>query len=332
MKKSAVILFAVLLAVLSVLSAYAQDPEESLSLAERYPELKVKNPFDRNGPIKYYRFPTDTLFFEPLDLSYFPHETWSKNDWALLGRWGNGTTYNQIIYSEKPATKQLIHGTDVTQNYGFLRDFYLYADLFVIDNYPENSGSCYIYYSDSLLTGYYESKGILIDPEAGIYSATNNYGGARIKMYSPSMIHHDLELIMELDPKEYELSAEDLSGTSIGGTEFIPEKLNTVLAEDMDAAFAGHLESLASAYRMDADPTVRAYRIEVVRSGGVSDIYINGKQVFSMDDGIKTTLEDETVIPDKVSWSFGPILNPEGLSVTCSIGDLYIYGTGQREE
>ena len=332
MRKTAFILCTILLLTLSALSARAQEGTESKPLSERYPELKVKNPFDRNAEIRYYRFPADTLFFEPLDLSYFPHETWSKNDWALLGRWGNGTTYDQIIYSEQPAKKQLIHGTDVTQNYGFLRDFYLYADLFVLDNYPESSGSCYVYYSDSLLTGYYESKGILIDPEAGIYSVTNNYGGARIKMYSPSMIHHDFELVQELDPKEYELPADDLSGTSIGGTEFVPGKVISALAEDMDAAFAEKLDHLTSSYRMDADPTVRAYRIEVVRSGGISDIYINGKQVFSMDDGIKTTLEDETVIPDKVSWSFGPILNPEGLTVTCSIGDLYIYGTGQREE
>ena len=83
---------------------------------------------------------------------------------------------------------------------------------------------------------------------------------------------------------------------------------------------------------MDADPEVRSYRIEVIRSNGISEIYINGRQVYAGDDSIKTTLEDGTVIPDKVSWSYGPILNPEGLTVTCAIGDLYIYGTGQREE
>ena len=38
--------------------------------------------------------------------------------------------------------------------------------------------------------GYYESKGILIDPRTGIYSITNSYGGERIKIYNPYLIKH----------------------------------------------------------------------------------------------------------------------------------------------
>ncbi len=305
----------------SVCAAFAQETGEEADLLSQFTALKVKNPFDLSGKAKYYRSPADTLFFEPIDLSYFPHETWDKKDWALLGRWGNGHTYNQMLYSDKPAVKQMIHGTDVSEKYGFLKDFYLHADLFVMDNYPEDTGSCYVYYSNSWMTGYWESKGIMIDPEVGIYEVTNLYGGEKIKYYMPILIHHDLELIQELDPSEYAFSAESLSETPVGAANLQKNKF--------PETFQKSLEYLTSSYRMDAGPGIKVYRVEVIRLDGISTIYINGKQVASIEDKILKEKEDGSFAPDNVSWTFGPILNPEGLTVTCAVSDFYIYGTGK---
>ncbi len=318
MKKCILFIYIVILLTLSVCCVSAQEEAEETFRLQHFTELLVKNPFDLYGKAQYYRFPTDTLFYEPIDLRFFPHETWDKKEWALLGRWGDGHTYNQIIYSDTPAVKQMIHGTDVTEKYGFLRDFYLYADLYVMDNYPEDTGSCYVYYSNSWMTGYWESKGILIDPEAGIYRATNSYGGESIKYYMPALIHHDLELIQELDPAEYTFSAENVTETSVGAALLPKNKFIETFTED--------LEYLTASFRMDESPEIKVYRVEVVRIDGVSDIYINGKQVASLEDGITKETEDGSIIPDNVSWTFGPILNPEGLTVTCAVGDFYIFG------
>ncbi len=323
MKKCILYLYILILLTLPLCCASAQETETEaeVSPVRQFPVLWVKNPFDINGPAKYYRFPADTLFYEPIDLTYFPHETWDKKDWALLGRWGDGHTYSQMIYSDTPAAKKMIHGTDVTEKYGFLRDFYLYADLFVRDNYPEKTGSCYVYYSNSWMTGYWESKGIMIDPESGIYEVTNLYGGEKIKYYMPALIHHDLELMQELDPAEYAFPAEDISGSAFGTADLPKDKFFETFPED--------LEFISSSYHMDASPEVRIYRIEVVRIDGVSDIYINGKKAASFKDKIVKEKDDGSIVPDNVSWTFGPILNPDGLTVTCSVGDFYIFGTGK---
>ncbi len=321
MKKILPYLYILILLAFSVCCASAQETDEEISPVRQFTEIKVKNPFDLSGKIKYYRFPADTYFFEPIDLTYFPHETWDKHDWALLGRWGDNHTYNQMIYSDTPAAKQMIHGTAVTEKYGFLKDFYLYADLYVLDNYPENTGSCYVYYSNSWMTGYWESKGIRIDPETGIYAVTNLYGGERVKIYMPVLIHHDLELIKELNPSDYAFSAENISETAIGPANLPKDKFFETFPED--------LEYLTTSYRMDENPEVKVYRVEVIRVNGVSDIYINGKLAASLEDGIVKEMEDGSIVPDNVSWTFGPILNPGGLTVTCSVGDFYIFGPGK---
>ena len=321
MKRSFLYLYIMILLMLPVFRASAQEADNETPPVQQFGVLKVKNPFDLNGAAKYYRFPTDTLFYEPIDLTYFPHETWDKKDWALLGRWGNGRTYNQMIYSDTPAVKQMIHGTDVTEKYGFLKDFYLYADLYVLDNYPEETGSCYVYYSNSWMTGYWESKGIMIDPESGIYEVTNLYGGEKVKYYMPALIHHDLELIRELDPADYTFSAENIAETSIGAPLLPKDKFVETFPED--------LEYVTSSWHAEASPSVKVYRVEVIRIDGVSDIYINGKQVASLEDGIVKETEDGEFVPDNVSWTFGPILNPEGLTVTCSVGDFYVFGPGK---
>ena len=323
MKKIFPLLFCIILVFFSVVIAFAQDAEEEIPLNRRFPQVKISDPMNQYAPATYYRFSPDVLFFDQIDLSYFPHELWKKDTWKLLGRWDDGKTYSQMIYSDTPTAKKLMHGKDVGESRGFSRDFYLYATLFVYDNYPENSGSCYVYYSDSLLVGYKESKGIIIDPQSGVYQAVNSYGGSRHATYSQNTIKHDLELLKEIDPSEFAIDPEDIASSSVGSYAYPNLNLETQFFQD--------LESITGTYRMAASPSVKAYRVEVIRENGISDIYLNGKNVVTLLDNITTSNAAGQPVPDRVSWSYGPILNEGGMIVTCSIGDLYIFGTGLNE-
>ena len=324
MKKKVLLIFVLIALACSCADAFAQSTEEGeLSLAQRFPNLAIREKYNQYEKPAFYRFSPDTLFFEPLDLSYFPHEKWNKEEWALLGRWTDQTTYNQIIYLDKPAARQIMHGTATGETRGYLRDFYLYITLFVEDNYPQDTGSCYVYFSDSLMIGFNESKGILIDPGSGIYEATNSYGGSRHATYTPGTIKHSLELIQELDPAEFEITPEDAEASSIGADALTQEKLNDQFSQDW--------ETINNSFRMKAASPVKAYRIEVIRQNGTDEIFINGKKAASISDPIKTINENGEIVPERVSWSFGPILNEGGLTVTCAAGDFYIYSTGQRE-
>ena len=77
---------------------------------------------------------------------------------------------------------------------------------------------------------------------------------------------------------------------------------------------------------MKGSPEVKAYRLEIIRKGFYSDLYINGKRIAHMLDFITVEDAEGNEIPDKVAWSYGPILYKGGITTTCSIGDLYIYG------
>lgn len=342
MNNRAVLILTLLLFILFVPSVTAQEIKEThpdaemaaapnetveekqvIPLSQRFPRIKIRDQFNTYVPVMYYRFSPDVLFFEPIDLSYFPHEKWNKSVWTLLGRWTNGRAYNQILYADPPAEKKIMHGTATGESRGILKDFYLYATLFVEDDYPQNTGSCYVYYSDSLMIGFKESKGILIDPESGIYEATNSYGGSRHSTYTPNTIKHTLEPLRELFPDEYALDPEDpeIESSSIGAAEF-PR-----LA--MDDEFIRDYNALAGSFRMKASPAVRAYRVEVIRENGISTIYINGNQVYSDDDNMKTTDQNGVIVPERVSWSYGPILNETGITVTCSLGDFLIASPAQ---
>ena len=322
MKNNLLLSFFVLLIICSFHNVFAQETED-LPLNRRFPLTKISDPMNQYAPAAYYRFSPDVLFFDQIDLSYFPHELWTKDQWTLLGRWSDGNTYSQMIYSDTPAAKKMMHGTDVGESRGFLRDFYLYATLFIYDNYPADTGSCYIYYSDSLLIGYKESKGILIDPESGVYQAVNSYGGNRHATYSQNTIKHELELLQEINPEDLTINPDDIGSSSIGELDY--QYLN------LDSQFLRDYQSITDKYRMAASKMVKAYRVEVIRQNGISNIYINGKLIFNSRDAITTSNDAGQPVPDRVSWSYGPILNEEGLTVTCSIGDLYIFGTGLNE-
>lgn len=327
MRKIVLLLFTLLLPFLLICAVYAQDePEQDpetaaeteavIPLPQRFGTFKFRDRFENHIPIMYYRFSPDVWFYDPIDLSYFPHEKWNKSQWVLLGRWTDSKTYNQILYTDLPTDKLIIHGTDTGAQRGFLKDFYLYATLFVEDNYPKNTGSCYVYYSDSLLIGFKPSKGLLIDPQSGIYEATSEYGGQRHATYTPTTIKHTLEMIKSLNPENYPISMDSVEGTSIGAGQYVKENLDDQFVKDWTA--------VTEAYRMNASPEVKAYRVEVIRENGVSTVYINGQEVYSAADSIRSGKD-----PERVSWSYGPMLNVGGLTVTCSIGDFMIYTNGQ---
>ena len=134
MKKQMILLLVTVILAFSCAAASAQSTEEAeSSLQLRFPTLSIREKYNLYEKPAFYRFSPDTLFFEPLDLSYFPHEKWNKEEWALLGRWTDKNTYNQIIYLDKPAKRQIMHGTATGETRGYLRDFYLYITLFVAD-------------------------------------------------------------------------------------------------------------------------------------------------------------------------------------------------------
>ena len=133
MKNKLLLSFFVLLIICSFHNVFAQETED-LPLNRRFPLTKISDPMNQYAPAAYYRFSPDVLFFDQIDLSYFPHELWTKDQWTLLGRWSDGNTYSQMIYSDTPAAKKMMHGTDVGESratgaYSFPANFMLVAAM-----------------------------------------------------------------------------------------------------------------------------------------------------------------------------------------------------------
>ncbi len=297
----------------------AQEQEEEQSLPERLSLLLYREHFNWDDKhAYYYRFPTLRTLYDPLDLSYFPHESQWEWDWSMLRRKASGGVYEQTILLSKPAEQLAAQGTSVPEEYGFLGDFYLYATLFTADTYPADSGSCYVYFSDSLARSDRTGKGILIDPASGIYRADITY-----KMYyETSTSQYKLTLLKELTPEDYPFPDNFLQS----------KKFAAEFDEAVDDAFLEDYNFMNASYRMEGSPAVKAYRIEVLRTGFYTDVYINGKRAVRMLDFITKTDEDDNEVPNMVSWSYGPILYKGGITVTCGAGDLYVYGSKSERE
>ena len=317
MKKIFVILF--LIVLLSCISSLCLAQEEEQSLPLRFPSLFYREHFEWNNEQRYYRFPTIRPLFDPFDLGYFPHDRMWEWDWSVLRRKDYSGVYEQTVLLSKPAENQVTHGTEINKDFGAIGDFYLYADLFAADTYPAGAGSCYVYFSDSILQGLLPSRGILFDPSSGIYRVENSF---KQFFYEPSQGTHKMTLMKELDPEDYPLP-DDISLSTYAAPAFDPA---------VDEQFLADWETVRSAYRMEGSPEVKAWRLEVIREGFISDFYVNGKRVVRMFDFINKTDEDGNEVPDKVSFSYGPILYKQGITTTCAIGDLYIYGTQKDPE
>ena len=385
-KKLVLLLMIMLLSVLSIGSADAQNLSKE-EIASTFPKAVLREQFVTKTNPQYYRFPKSIWYFDNHALSYFPSElvtgleweyidnpgySWFFNetrkpeqkDWALLVREDTGKVYKQMIYMDEAYTKDVIEGLDFPR-VTYQSDFYLYTDLFILDEYPETTGSAYVYFSNSMLYGNRPSQGILIDPRDGIYRATNSYDSfSNIQnkssysgLYLIGTEKHELELIEKLDPSMYE------GKTGCIGSEIFP-------TEDLDGKFAADLDALKqSAVKDGLNENPAVYRIELVRVDGITDIYINGVFVTSLEDkiiydgmtyysskdeggatykGIDLTqvigtiefekfsvinIDNETwavfvpeTVSDLVSWTIGPRVYPGGETVTMAAGNFYIYG------
>ncbi len=316
MKKTILIFSLLLMFIFGIafLSGEAQSDAEPQDLFKQFPVLKYREYFYQNIQKEYYRFPTLVPIFDPLDLGYFPHETWTGSNWSLLERWQDTWTYHQLIMLDQPAKTWTFQGTGVGKDWGFLDDFYLYATLFVTDNHPEGSGSCYVYYSDSLLKGFGSSTGILVDPGSGIFKVDNSYGGT----YNLTNKKHEMNIIKTLSPAKFPLDEENIEASSFGA-QYFPH-------ESMDEHFTKDLKAVRSESHIPGSE-IRAYRLELIREGTKLRVYINGRLAANIDDGIVKTDPEGNSRPEMVSWSFGPLLRTEGETVTCAVGDFYVYGT-----
>lgn len=302
----------------SVLAAFSQNTEEEESILKQFPRSKYTYRFSQMTKREYYRFPYNIPLFDPLDLKYFPHESWNQTDWGLLSRYEDGNTFKQLIMLREPAETWVFNGNAIGQEYGLLDDFYLYATLFISDSYPDDAGSCYVYYSDSLFKGFGLNTGILIDPEEGIFQVDNSYDST----YNLTNKNHELNILTELHGEDFPIDEIDLRSSAHYAKDFIYDL--------MDLQFLQDWKSVQDGYHVPGS-TVRAYRIELVREGTNLRVYINGKLADTLDDGIVGTDENWNTIPGKVSWSYGPLLRVGGETVTCSIGALYIYGREPSE-
>ena len=329
MKKLIILLllvFVITITSISVTSAQTLSGEE---IPQTFNKAILREQFFNKTNVQYYRFPKNIWYYDSLALSYFPSELVSTlywedpnnfgkgvnsitqrdlgpDDWALLGREMTGKAAKQMIYLDKPSSYEIIHGLDFP-TVSYQDDFYLYTDLFLLDNYPENTGSCYIYFSNSILAGNRDSYGILIDPRAGIYKASNNYDtlnaiSNRQRHYGYYAIggeQHGLELIQELEPALYE----GLTG-SIGNDLFPIDNIDTKFNEDYEA-----LKQNASKDGFTDDISV--YRIELVRLNGITAVYING--IFTAE------FEDE-MVTDGLSY----ISNRNGKAQYITIRGKYV--------
>lgn len=307
MKKNFIIFLFVLIFIAAAAEIVSAQTFSKEDIAETFTIAVLREQFfaPRAFP-DYFRFAKSIWYFDNLGLSYFPTEqinclkweylenpryAWYFNclqpmeekDWALLGRENTGKVFKQTIYLDEPYNRNVFHGLnfpDVTH----LDDFYLYTDLFVTDSYPEDTGSCYVYFSNSTLVGNRTSYGILIDPRDGIYKATNNYDtfstvqnkAAYSGLFLLGSEVHRLELIEKLEPSLYEGKT-----GSIGNDIFIND--------DMDGRFSADLESLReSAKKEGQSEDIKAYRIELVRIHGITAVYINGVFATEFEDQIMT--------------------------------------------
>ena len=313
MRKALLILFLLCAAAISASAVFAQSQDA----VKEFPDVFHLEYFKQDSDWEFYRFPTLVPFFDPLDLSYFPHETWRETDWSLLGRRKNLGIYQQLIMVDQPAATWIFHGTSVPKERGFTGDFYLYATLFITDSYPDDKGSCYVYYSDSMIQGFDVSHGILVDPLSGVYRVENHYGTS----YNLTNKSHELTIIKSIHPEDFPLSEKNIRSTSVGGP-YYPK-------EQSDDKFAVDLGIIRDRFHLQKS-SVKAFRVELIRKGTNLQVYLNGKLAAEVDDGITVpAAEGETGPADMVSWSYGPMLHDGGVTVTCNVGDFVLRVPGK---
>ena len=284
------ILFVLLAAVLIFGSVSAED-----SLAERFSRLVYFEQNKTDVPEAYYRFTTSRYYFDPLELSYFPQQEklqWVSG-WALLERGKANGLYTQMIYLDSPASSLVYHGTGIGQIVGSLQDYYLAIDFYLTDEYPENGGSCFLSYSNGMVNGYEGMTGVLIDPQKGVYTYSYDKGS-----------YTKPELFKILNPKKYS----EVPG-SFGNADFS--------RSDLDANFEKDYAAVQKLRKNDgAEGDLKFWRLEILREDGMVTLYINGESV----------LEYEDPVENAVSWAYGPIVYKGGITASCTVGNMSVYG------
>lgn len=312
MSKKILILLTMILLCLTFSLVSAQEKQKDENILEKFPISRYTNLFHQKTKRQYYRFPTNVPLFDPLDIKYFPHESWDQENWSLLARWENSWVYRQLIMTPGPAENWVFNGDAPGPNYGLLTDFYLYATLFVYDNSPMDTGSCYVYYSNSLDIGLKENQGIMVDPLSGIYKVNNIYEGS----YQLTNKSHELNIIKSFKGESFPVSEENVAESSYAAADFKYDLL--------DDHFLSDWKSVQKEYHFP-NSDVKAFRVELIREGTNLRVYINGKLAAEIDDEITEIDADGNTVPDQVSWSYGPMLYTGGETTSCGIGDLYIY-------
>ena len=297
----------------------AQDAEgDDEDILAKFPISKYTYRFLQRGKHQYYRFPLEIPSFDPLDLKYFPHETWDQDKWGLLVRYEDSYTLQQQMVLRDPVETWTFQGNSIGHEFGFLDDFYLYATLFVSDSSPDDAGSCYVYYSDSLVKGMGSSTGIMVDPESGLFRVENTYDmpdGLTNK-------NHELNMLAAFSGSDFPIDEDDIASSSYAAGDLRYDLMDSQFRQDWDSVKKLH---------HIPGTTVRAYRVELIREGTNLRVYINGKPAAQLDDGITSMDGNGNTVPSMVSWSYGPLLRDGGEIVTCSIGALYIHGHARPE-
>ena len=314
MKRLIWIFLAVVMLAAGFGTGWAQDgTDEDEDVLAKFPISKYTYRFLQPKKHQYFRFPVEVPSFDPLDLKYFPHESWDQEQWGLLVRYEDSYTPQQLMMLRDPVETWTFQGNAIGPDYGFLDDFYLYATLFVSDSSPDDAGSCYVYYSDSLVKGLTMNTGIMVDPESGIFHVDNIYD----LPYALTNKTHDMNMLEAWEGSDFPIDENDISSSSYAAGDYRYDL--------MDLQFQRDWDSVKKLHHIPGS-TVRAYRVELIREGTHLRVYINGKLAAELDDGIVDTDENWNTIPSKVSWSYGPLLHDGGETVTCSIGALYIMG------
>lgn len=310
MKRTWLFLFTISLICFINAACFAQ--EDASVIPQEFPRLILSNHFDSNEGDFFYRFPKLDPMFDPLELSFFPGNNSYDSGWSLLERKTIPGLYNQMVMLDRSASETVMHGTAVEKQYGLSDDFYLYMTLFVSNIYPSDKGSCYVYFSDSLMKNVQTTHGILFDPGSGVYR-TKNHPGA---YYGTSHRVYDMTLLKVLSPQDHQ-PLSDTVRTSYAASYYDVQS---------DEHFAADWNQMKSLYAKQGNSDIKAYRIEIIRRSGISDIFVNGKRIVRMADFITSTDPSGKEAANSVSWSYGPILYKDGISVSCAIGDFYIYG------
>lgn len=313
-------------------------------LGTRFSRAQYVERYQQSEKIHYYRFPlyystsgwssftknarkfsfSTRWLFDPVDLRYFPHENldyynsettqenkfFGKDYYAfgLYGRYTDGANYFQSMTLRRPADTDTYYGYTNTDKSGYADDFYFYTDFIIDDMYPAQTGGCYLYLTNSIIDGTNSSTGLLINIGGKIQQKIasqeeTSQAGENVRIYyiDGMPVYYEFKSktndIMDIS----DIRNTDPAAPSIGNNLFPSLKLDENFAKDAAAQQA-----------LDAKNGLNYpqeyYRLEIVRIDGTAHIFINGKRIVSVKDGIDK----------KLGWAFGPVLYKGGETVSCS--------------